>query len=174
MVTVDKYPSDHGELMHYGVMGMKWGVRKDGKPQGSSNGKRRKSKPSSSLTNQTRGHASVDAPSASSVRRAEKAERKAVKKQRKQDVKNRSQLSDKDLDAKIERLNKEKRLKELTDSEVTPGKKFVKDVASISGKKIAVAAVTTVVAVKLAEQHGANIGSSRAAGDFYKQATKTK
>lgn len=174
MVTVDKSPLYPGELMHYGVMGMKWGVRKDGKPQGYSSGKRRKAKTSSSSSTETHGKASVKPPSASSVKRAERAERKAIKKQRQKDAKNASRLSDKELDAKIERLSKEKRLKELTDSEVSPGKKFVKDVTSTSARKIAVAAVTTAAAVAVANKAGGGIGANRAAGDFYKQATKTK
>lgn len=206
-------------LIHYGVMGMKWGIRKDGKPQGYQSGKRRSSKSSLSKTT---GHSKVSKPgsnaqsgsSASSkkstnpnpkkyevwdetmtrkeniawnkehnagpadARKAKKqAERRQiqeVKKQRKEDAHKRTLLTDKELDAKIERLSKEKRLKELTDSEVSPGKQFVKDITGITGRKVAVAALTTVTAAVVANKLGGEVHKGRAATDFYKQATKTK
>ena len=101
-------------LIHYGVLGMKWGVRKDGGSRGSNSNSNR------------------------NARKAAKSKVLTIKK-------NRSTLSDKQLDKQLDRLKKEKQLKDLTEEEYEPVKKFVKDVMSKSGKKIAVAAVTAAV-----------------------------
>ncbi len=54
---------------------------------------------------------------------------------RKQDVLNRRKLSDTDLKQKIERLKLERELKSLTEDDIAPGKKFVKEMAENIGKK---------------------------------------
>lgn len=74
----------------------------------------------------------------SAVKSADKKKKAAMKK----DVKKRRLLSDADLKKKLERIKMEKQLKDLTDDEISPGKKFVKDVMSSSGKKVATALVT--------------------------------
>ena len=105
---------DNNELYHYGVLGMKWGVKKSRNSGGSSARKKSSRDPEDSR----------------------------IKDSRKKDVKNRRKLSDADLKKKIERLKMEKQLKELTAEEISPGKKFVSDVMSSSGKKAATAFVT--------------------------------
>lgn len=103
-------------LTHYGIPGMRWGVRKNKK--------------------------------GSAVKTADKKRKKAMQK----DVKKRRLLSDDDLKKKVERIKMEKQLKDLTAEEISPGKKFVKDVMSSSGKKVATVLVTgaTLYAVKSA------------------------
>jgi hypothetical protein len=65
-----------------------------------------------------------------------------IKSDRRADVKNRRQLSDKDLLEKIGRLEKEKKLRELTDAEINPGKTATLDIMKSAGTKVA----TTVLA----------------------------
>ena len=103
------------ELYHYGVLGMKWGVRRSRPSSGKSTPRKKTKK----MT----------------------ADEKAKAAMRK-DVKNRRTLSDADLKKKIERIKNEKQLRELTAEEIAPGKKFVSDVLSSSGKKVATVLVT--------------------------------
>ena len=106
--------SVQNELKHYGVLGMKWGKRQ----------------------------AKSSTPTPGQVRRQEKREDKQIKKERRNDVKNRRRLSDKDLTDKIGRLEKEKKLRELTDAEINSGKKATSDIMKASGTKVA----TTMIA----------------------------
>ena len=99
------------ELYHHGILGMKWGVRRYQNPDGS-------------LTLEGR-------------RRYLKDAAIQAKKERKKDYKNRRGLSDDELQEKITRLEKEKRLKDLTEEDMAPGERFVLDIASSSTKKVA-------------------------------------
>lgn len=112
------------ELYHYGVKGMRWGVRR---------------------TPEQLGHRTDRKTRTMSADQKKKAYMK-------QDVKNRRTLSDADLKKKIERIKMEKQLRELTAEEIGPGKKFVQDVLSSSGKKVATALVTgaTLYGIKAA------------------------
>lgn len=100
-----------GELFHWGVKGMKWGVRRYQNKNGSLTpaGKKRQKE----LT-------------------ADEKERAA----RKADLKNRRTMSDADLKKKIERLKMEKEFKNLTNEDINSGKSFVNEVMSSAGKKV--------------------------------------
>ena len=106
---------NNNELYHYGVLGMKWGVRRYQNPDGS-------------LTE------------AGKKRYADKE----VKKGRKQDSKYRRTLSDDELRRKVERIKLEKQLKDLTKEDLSPGRKFVGNILASSGGKIATAVVVGV------------------------------
>lgn len=69
-----------------------------------------------------------------------------LKRQRNDDYKNRRQLSNADLSAKIERLKNEKKFKELTEEDIHPGKKAAKDVLSKVGTSVLLPAVAGAVA----------------------------
>lgn len=98
------------ELQHHGILGMKWGVRRTPQQLARARGK-------------------TD------------SERDIEKKQEMETAsKNRRILSDEELKSRVERIKLEKQLKELTAENISPGKKFVSDVLSQSGKK----AVTTI------------------------------
>lgn len=89
-------------LQHYGVLGMKWGVRRTPEQLKRARGRR-------------------------------EAERR-TKASRKKNSKYRRLLSDADLDRFTKRLEKEKKLKDLTNSEVTPGKAFITGIMKDAGK----------------------------------------
>lgn len=102
---------ENNELCHHGVKGQKWGVRRFQNKNGS-------------LTNAGKKRRGI-----------EKSENKLIKQERLKDSRNRRKLTEVDLKKKIERLKLEKEFKNLTKEEITPGKKFVSDVMSSSGKK---------------------------------------
>lgn len=88
---------EQDELMHYGVLGMRWGHRK--------------------------------------ATRNEKTARK-------KDLKNRRTLSDKDLQQKINRLQSEKKFKELSEADLKPKRTAVKKfMKTVGGKVVTSAAV---------------------------------
>ena len=99
------------ELKHYGVLGMKWGKRRG----------------------------SSSEPSARQIRKQEKQEDKEIKKARIQDVKNRRRMTDAELLERIGRLEREKRLRELTEAEIYPGKKATSDIMKAAGSRTATA-----------------------------------
>lgn len=107
-------------IEHHGIKGMRWGVRKQKEPGTERPRKSKKVKP---LIKQFR-----------SVAKTRRAQRKAAKRV--------AILSNEELQARIDRLRKEKELRELTESEVAPGRKAIKDIAKSAGKSLATAAVT--------------------------------
>lgn len=96
-------------LAHYGVLGMKWGRRKNSSGGYTSTGRKAKNK-------------------------YESKDSKSVRKLRKKKL---NQLSNEELKKLNNRLQLEKQFKELKRSDTSAGKKFVQDLLVNTGKSVA-------------------------------------
>ena len=97
-------------LRHYGIRGMRWGIRRTPAQLGRARGE---------------------------IKAEKIAEQKRTEREKRAAVKSRGTLSNEELQERIRRLQLEKQLRELTDAEISPGRKFVKDVMYDSGKQAA-------------------------------------
>lgn len=152
----------YNELYHYGIKGMKWGVRRYENDDGTLTeaGKKRyarreKIKERAKKIGKVVG---LTAAAATALYGSKKLydkvklpeDLKAIRKQRLKDVRNRSKMSMEKLKNKIERLETEKRLRDLTNEEVAAGRKTMKEILTNVGKKTASTALSgaTIYALK--------------------------
>lgn len=118
--------SEHDELMHYGVKGMKWGVRRK-RYLSKIRAKGRKIKRDRAKKRQAR----------KAERVASKATKKTVEQTKRKSI---SEMSDEELNAAIRRMQLERQYKELAaanNPKQDKGKKFVTEVLETSGKSLA-------------------------------------
>ena len=73
------------------------------------------------------------------------------RKSRREMKRNRRTLSEADLNRNLDRLRKEKQLKELIDEDVNPGKKYIQDVLKKSGDRLLPAAIAAGGAYALSQ-----------------------
>ena len=73
------------------------------------------------------------------------------RKSRREMKRNRRTLSEADLNRNLDRLRKEKQIKELIDEDVNPGKKYIQDVLKKSGDRLLPAALAAGGAYALAQ-----------------------
>lgn len=112
-------------LVHYGVLGMKWGVRNAETQRRYASEKR----------NATRKERRI-------AKREQRKKLSEIKKERKSAVKNRIALSDSELNERVNRLEKEKKLKQYTEADLHPGR-----VAVVNALKGPAGKVATMAAV---------------------------
>lgn len=112
-------------IEHYGVLGMKWGVRNADSQARANREKRAKRARKIETKNIQKKH-----KSANKARKANRAlntaKVKSIRDERLEANRNRSLLSDEELNQRINRLQKEQRLNQLTQAELQPGRYAVK------------------------------------------------
>ena len=106
---------DYSTLCHHGILGQKWGVRRFQNPDGTLTEAGKKRKTKESI--------------------------KEIRKTNK----NRFSLSNEDLKKNMERLELQKRMKELTNSEINEGREYVKNILKDIGKKTITTAGTGLI-----------------------------
>lgn len=139
------------ELMHYGILGMHWGVRRYQNPDGT-------------LTEAGKRRLKTTAKASSVASKVIETGRKIKKNSLTERAKN---MSDAELQAQISRLELEKKYKELSSGNITKGENFIENLmivagttaitsfistlAKDSGKAAAVAAVMGVTSAEVAK-----------------------
>ena len=84
-------------------------------------------------------------------RKVSSSSRSNQRKSRREMKRNRRTLSEADLNRNLDRLRKEKQLKELIDEDVNPGKKYIQDVLKKSGDRLLPTALAAGGAYALAQ-----------------------
>lgn len=125
---------DDAYLSHHGILGMKWGIRRYQNEDGSLTeaGKKHYYKESGEPTRAGRKY---EKNLLKQEKAAKKQEMKDIKQDRKKAMKERSLLSEKELDDRIRRLQKEKQLRDLTEQEISRGKRFADETLNQTGKQ---------------------------------------
>ena len=113
-------------LYHHGILGQRWG-KKNGPPY-----------PISASN-----HSASEKKAGWTKSLSKKTTRqKETETKKRSDSKNKGTLSDSELNAKIERLKKEKELGKLTDEVVNPGKAYATQILKSVGNKVVVTAAS--------------------------------
>lgn len=100
-----------GYIQHYGIKGMKWGVRRYQNKDGTLTAEGKK-------------------------REAAKDANQAEIQDRREAYRNRRTLSDEEINTRVRRLEQEKRFKSLTEDDIAPGRAAVKRLLHSTGAKV--------------------------------------
>lgn len=135
------------ELIHYGILGMRWGIRRfqPYSVRGRSSGKRGKE------------------IGEAAKRKYTSRDRKRKEKRMKRDVKNRRLLSDEELARRIRRIKMEKELRTLTEEELNPGRKAAKRVLNDVGQDVARSVLTGISKTAIRKALGEDVDTKNIA-----------
>lgn len=111
---------ENSMLLHYGIKGMKWGVRRYQNKDGTLTAKGK-------ARYDGNGNAKTDSKPSTSTQ------------------KSRSRMSDEELGKRIQRLEKETRLKDLEKKNIDSGKEYARDILKDVGKRVITTAATGAI-----------------------------
>ena len=139
------YVINEDELYHHGIKGQKWGVRRFQNADGTLTkaGQKRYAKQQqrdADFAEAMKLAKQYDEEAA--AKKSEARARREAKRQQKSDVQNRRTLSDKELRDKIQRLQMEKQLKDLSDRDLRSGRTEAKHMLQQVGTKVAATVLT--------------------------------
>lgn len=124
--------SKEDSLTHYGVLGMRWGIRKDRRTGARGRIFRAKTQVAEKTNQESSGSSGSTSTNSTALRQ------KSI-----------YEMSDSELQALTKRLQLEKQYRDLTGQEVSRGQKFVKEVFGASAKNSATNVVTKVMTEQL-------------------------
>lgn len=180
-------------LEHYGIKGMKWGVRRTPEQLGYKvsprhAGKKKKSDKKIQLTSGQKKAIAIGAAAAaaglatygaykvgalSKLKNITKKGDDSIRKDRKVAYRNRRKLTDDELKKRVQRLNLEKEFKKLTEEDLKKGRLTAKGILEVAGTQTAktVTAGAMLYAVKLGMTNNFNI---KEAADYIAPKPKKK
>ena len=122
-------------LMHHGVKGMKWGVRKDRYEKAFKPGKKGSGSPAERATK-----AGEDIISST---------KRLVSRRKRRPKQDYSHISDNELRRRVQRLQLEKSYASLTDPGISRGKQRALDVLDVTGDVMAIAASGAIIGTQI-------------------------
>ena len=137
VLTGEEFASDF--LEHHGIKGMKWGVIRSKTQSAVSRGKEKVKESKEKHEAKKSEKAAANKAKTLSTDEGQRSDRATAKKSRRT-------LSDSEIQSRITRLEKEKRLKELTDEDLAPGKTATKKIIIGAVKTTATAALPGLLA----------------------------
>ena len=126
---------DNRYLMHYGVKGMKWGIRKDRYEKAFKPGPKGRPSPAETSTK-----------ASSDILNSTKHLVSRKKRRPKQDY---SHISNSELQKRINRLQMEKRYSELTEPSISRRKQRVMDFLDVAGDFMAIGASAAIIGTQV-------------------------
>lgn len=122
-------------LMHHGVKGMKWGVRKDRYEKAFKPGKKGSGSPAERATK-----AGEDIISST---------KRLVSRRKRRPKQDYSRISDNELRRRVQRLQLEKSYASLTDPGISRGKQRALDILDVAGDVMAIAASGAIIGTQI-------------------------
>ena len=141
----------NNELKHYGILGMKWGVRRSRNPSGGSTNTKPKRNWSQANLRNAKGGLDSAANLTREANKINKSVYNMKKTSKKPDI---SKMSDKELKEIVARMNLEQQYDNLSNNYVSNGQSYTREVLEIAGSVLAIgsSALGIAVAIKQLKQ----------------------